>query len=107
MILMCGLTEQTLSAILKTYDLNPILLWEIILKQQYDKVFRIDDTTVFYNIEIIEENQLQRKFIIKVIHLINRNILLVITNSKGMPAMMNLMKKIFKFKSLNNIMLTT
>eukprot|EP00347_Sterkiella_histriomuscorum_P022486 403338312 len=101
MIMMTNINEEILTSILKSYNLNPILLWEIILKQQYDKVFRIDDNTVFYNIEIIEEDQLQKKFVVKIVHLINKHIMLVITSQAGHLPMMNLMSKIFKFQSLD------
>eukprot|EP00347_Sterkiella_histriomuscorum_P022677 403337571 len=102
MIFLTSITEQVLSTIINSYGLNPLLLWEIILKQQYDKVFQIDENTVFYNIEVIEDNQLQKKYIIKIIHLIKRNIMFVVTNQQGHLPFMSLMKKIFKFQSLDH-----
>lgn len=42
--------EKELSIILKAYNLNPIILWEIILKQSYDKIVEIDEDTTLYNI---------------------------------------------------------
>jgi len=79
MIMISSINESNLKQILTTYDLNPLLFWEIILKQQYDKVVKIDEHTAFYNFEILEENSLLRKFIVKVIHLLSKNMMFVFT----------------------------
>ena len=55
MIMFTSIDEVNLNKVLQEYNLNPILIWEIILKQSYDKIVKIDDQTVFYNIEIINE----------------------------------------------------
>lgn len=71
--------EKELSIILKAYNLNPIILWEIILKQSYDKIVEIDEDTTLYNIQILEENSLDFK-VIKIIHLLRMNVVFVITD---------------------------
>ncbi|CDW84134.1 cora-domain-containing protein [Stylonychia lemnae] len=100
MIMLTSIKEKDLRLIMSKYNLNPIIIWEIILKQQYDKIVTIDEQTAFYNFEVIEENQLQKKFIIKVIHQYTRNIMFVLTTMKGQQPMMNIMRNLFKFKDL-------
>ncbi|CDW78186.1 -like mg2+ transporter [Stylonychia lemnae] len=102
MILISQINESNLRQILQIYDLNPLLLWEIILKQQYDKVVKIDDQTAFYNFEVLEDNSLLRKFIVKVIHLLTKNMMFVFTTQRGQPGLMTLLRKIFKFKELSD-----
>lgn len=52
---------------------------------------------------MIEEGTLNKKYLIKVIHLIKRNLMFVVTNQSGHNPFMSLMKKIFKFNSLDSI----
>ncbi|CDW75366.1 manganese resistance protein [Stylonychia lemnae] len=103
MIMFTSIDEVNLNKILKEYNLNPILIWEIILKQNYDKVVKIDDQTAFYNIEIIEENKIHQKFIIKVIHSFKRNLMFLFTTWTGQAPILHLMRKIFKFKNLEEV----
>ena len=55
--MLSNIQEEDLSKILGEYEMNPIILWEIILRQQYDKIFKFDDDTILYNIRIIKEFQ--------------------------------------------------
>ena len=71
--------EHELSLILKSYNLNPIILWEIILKQSYDKVVEIDEETILYNLQLLADNSLDFK-VVKIIHLVKINVVFVITD---------------------------
>lgn len=42
--------EREVQELLAEYQINPILLWEIIMRQCYDKVFKIDNNTILYNV---------------------------------------------------------
>lgn len=50
--------KSSLDKPLEFFDLNPVLYCELILKQQYDKVLNINDSTVIYNLEILVEHQI-------------------------------------------------
>ena len=78
--------------------MNPILLWELILKQQYEKVFGIDSETALYNIEIRKEYSLTHKILVKIVHLFSKNLLLVFVDLEGHDLVIKLMKKLFKFQ---------
>lgn len=80
--------------------LNPILIWEIILRQQFDKVMRIDEDTILYNIEIRKEYSLTDKHLIKVIHILKKNIMLILTDELGYQLISKIMKKLFKFAEI-------
>jgi hypothetical protein len=51
---MSNMNEKLVSQILAEFDLNPIILWEIILKQEFDKAFPFDRDTVLYNISLMD-----------------------------------------------------
>jgi hypothetical protein len=42
------MSEKSVSQVLAEYDLNPIIIWEIGLRQQFDKTFAFDADTVLY-----------------------------------------------------------
>ena len=100
MVLLSGVNESIVSMILSHFDLNPLLLWEIILRQQYDKVLKIDESTILYNIEVLDLNSIDKQVLVKVIHLLNKNLMIVIIDNSGVKMMMHLMKKLFKFKEI-------
>jgi hypothetical protein len=86
-----------LQTLLNVFDLNPILFWEVVLRQSYDKVCHIDDQTAFYNIEIQEDSHLMKRCLVKIIHIFSRNVLFVFTTPHGKPVMSHLFKENFKF----------
>jgi hypothetical protein len=49
-IMAYSLTEDTLSELIASFDLNPILLWEISLRQRYDKFLELDKQTILFTI---------------------------------------------------------
>lgn len=58
---------------------------------------KIDEETVFYNIEIRREYSLTQKMLVKVIHLLEKNILIVLTEREGHQVINKMMRKFFKF----------
>jgi hypothetical protein len=57
----------------------------------------IDDDVFLYNIELRNDYDMTWKFILKVIHLANKNIILVFGDKDGYPMMKGIMKKLLKF----------
>jgi len=69
--------------LISEYDLNPITVWEVILRQSFDKVFSIDNKTAFYNIEVLQDGHVYKKSLIKILHLIERNLLFTFVTDDG------------------------
>lgn len=86
--------------ILADYNLNPILMWEIILRQKYDKVFKIDENTILYNIEIQREDKMTKKHLYKIIHLIDRDIMFILSTASGLPTILTMFEKLLRFEEV-------
>lgn len=52
LILIHYITKKVLSNLVTEFDLNPLLIWEIILVQNRDKYLAFDEFTTFYNISV-------------------------------------------------------
>ncbi len=80
-ILTTSMNEEILQDLIITFDQNPILIWEISLRQQQDKIFQVDEDTILYNINILKEYQLAKMSLIKILHMRRHKILLIMTDS--------------------------
>ena len=79
--------------VLAEFEINPILLWEVLLRQTYDKILKVDDGTIMYNIQLLKEYHLTKRNLIKIIHLTQFHLLLIMTDSEGEKEIMNMMTK--------------
>lgn len=95
------MNEVEVQQILSEFDINPVMFWEIILRQCYDKIFKVDDETILYNINFVKEFPFFAKDLIKVIHLVKKNLLIVLTDHEGDNDFMQLMQQQFKFVKLD------
>ena len=63
-------------------------------------MLKVDESTILYNIEVLDLNSIDKQVLVKVIHLLNKNLMIVIIDNSGVKMMMHLMKKLFKFKEI-------
>ena len=100
---MSSMDEKLVSHVLAEFDLNPIILWEIILRQQYDKAFQFDEETVLYNFQLVDSIFLHKKNQLKLLHLIKKNVVFILTDSDGEIDFMRIMKKYYRFQSCDQL----
>ena len=66
-----------------TIEQNPILVWEITLKQRQDKQFQVDEDTILYNLNVLKEYQQGKMSLIKILHMRKINVLVITGDSNS------------------------
>ncbi len=82
LVLSSNVSLEQFSKILDTFNLNPILLHEVSNRQEYDKFVEMDENTILYNLQIHKQYQLKNNSLLKILHIKNHRILLILTDTK-------------------------
>lgn len=82
LVLTSNVNLEDFSKILDCFKLNPILLHEVSNRQTYDKCVEMDEKTILYNLQIHKQYQLKNNSLLKILHMKNHHILLILTDAK-------------------------
>ena len=81
-VLTSNVTLEIFSKILNSFNLNPIFLNEVVNRQEFDKFLEMDEDTILFNLQMQKQFQLKDSSLLKILHLKNHKILLILTDNK-------------------------
>jgi len=118
MLLTSSLTEDIVNMFIQSFNLNPILLWELSLRQQFDKFIQFDEDCILYSVQIHKEYSLTNIALIKLLQIKSLRLTIVITDQDalggreeasnfgsskgGFDIVSKIMKKTFQFTESMN-----
>ena len=80
---MTNLNHQVLWSLIEEFELNPVVAWELSINSSFDNLIEVDPYTLIYKISIVQNVLITERYHFKILHLIRKNLILVMTDSDG------------------------